>query len=53
MPAQMKRSPTPADPVNEASAHPSTMSTKRAFHRTHVKLYLSCRIETVRLLMQN
>ncbi|MEG4216964.1 hypothetical protein QUA27_19740 [Microcoleus sp. Pol14C6] len=28
--AQMKRSPTPAEPVTEAIAHPSTMSTKRA-----------------------
>ncbi|MEG4589797.1 hypothetical protein QUA54_31970 [Microcoleus sp. MOSTC5] len=30
MPAQMKRSPTLAEPVNEAIVHPSTMSTKRS-----------------------
>ena len=55
MPAQMKRSPTSAEPVNEASHRPAIHYVNQAIalHRNHVKLYLSYRIETVKLLMQN
>ncbi|MEG4342267.1 hypothetical protein QUB70_03115 [Microcoleus sp. A003_D6] len=55
MPPQMKRAPTLVEPVNEAIAHPPIYYVNQAIalHRTHVKLYLSCRIETVKLLRQN